>query len=473
MKRSELIFDAVLLPLDFLALLAAAAAAYYLRISPYVQRVRPAVFELDLPFFTYMQLATVVALVIIAIFALQGLYAVQVTRRALDELTRIFASVSMGIMAVIVFIFFSSAVFQSRFIILAAYITAIIFVTVARYVVRQVQINALRQGFGIHRVVLVGNGRHGNQLVEILKARPELGYRVIGMPESVHWNVLEQIQRDVGIDDIIQTNPSLTEEDNLVLLDFCDKYKIDYKYIPDLFETYAANVRFRQVGGVPMMELLRTPLDGWGRIEKRVIDILGSAVGLVLLSPFLLLTALLIRLDSPGPILYKQTRVGKNMQPFSIYKFRSMKLEYCTGEAYGGLTAQEFEAQLRAKANERTGPLFKMRHDPRITRVGHFIRKWRIDELPQLINVLKGEMSLLGPRPHLPEEVKRYNKHHQKLFTIKPGMSGMAQVNGNAGLTFEQEAKLDIGYIERWSLWTDVILLLKTFMILLTDQNAV
>jgi lipopolysaccharide/colanic/teichoic acid biosynthesis glycosyltransferase len=150
-----------------------------------------------------------------------------------------------------------------------------------------------------------------------------------------------------------------------------------------------------------------------------------------------------------------------------------MKTEFSVGENYGGEAAKKIDQELRAKTNERSGPLFKMRNDPRITSVGRFIRKWRIDELPQFINILKGEMSLLGPRPHLPNEVERYEKHHQKLFTIKPGMSGMAQVNGNAGLTFEQEASLDITYVEQWSIRLDIVLLIKTFLLLVGDRNAV
>ncbi len=473
MKRSELLFDAALVPIDFVMLVLAGIVAYYLRISPYVQRVRPAVFQLDLPLIDYLQLLSIVAAVIISIFALQGLYAMQVTRRLLDELTRIFSGITAGFMLIIVYIFLTAELFQSRFILLAAYGAAIILVMFGRYFVRRLQVFFLKRGFGIHRVVLVGNGRASWQLSEVFRKRPHMGYRVVGIPEVVRWDVLENIYQNAGIDEVIQTDPSMPEEDNLVLLDFCDKYKIDYKYVPNLFETHAANVQFRSMGGIPVMELQRTPLEGWGRVAKRAMDIAGAALGLIVLSPLFILTALCIQLDTAGPIFYRQTRLGRNTKPFQIYKFRSMKKEYCTGEAYGGMTAKQFEEKLRKETNERTGPLFKMRRDPRVTKVGRFIRRWRMDELPQLFNVLRSEMSLLGPRPHLPEEAQKYDKYHRKLFTIKPGMSGMAQVNGNAGLSFEQEAKLDIGYIENWSLWLDIILLLKTFTILTRDKNAV
>lgn len=473
MKRSELFFDAISLPLDFVALLVAAAAAYYLRLSPYVQRVRPAVFRLDLPFVDYMQLAAVVGAVIIIMFALQGLYAMRVTRRLLDEVTRIFSGISLGFVLIIIYIFLSAGFFQSRFILLAAYTFSIALVTIGRFAVRRLQVELLKKGYGIHRVVLVGNGRLGQQLAATFGQQPRFGYQVVAMPQTFMASELEHIYQQNGIDEVIQTDPSAPEEDIIGLLDFCEKYKIDFKYVPNLFETYAPHVRFRQIGSVPVMELLRTPLDGWGRIVKRILDLVGSFVGIVILSPFLVIIAVLVSLDSPGSIFYGQTRIGRYTQPFTLYKFRSMKKEYCLGDQYGGKTAEQFDQQLRASNNERSGPLFKMKNDPRITQIGRILRKSRIDELPQLWNVLRGEMSLIGPRPHLPQEVAKYTKYHRKLFTIKPGMSGMAQVHGNAGLPFEQEAKLDIGYIENWSLWLDLILLLKTFYILLTDKNAV
>ena len=474
MKRFELFFNAILVPLDFVALILAGLLAYYLRISPAVQELRPALFIVDLPLRQYMELVVIMSLVIVLIFAAQGLYAMKVRRRLVEEFTKIFSGISLGIMGVIVWIFLAAELFQSRFILLAAYGLAIFLVMFGRYLMRLMQNMALRRGYGAHRVLLVGNGVYGARLSQLIESRPELGYRVLRQLDVVRWSVLEQLRRKGVIDAVILTDPSLPDEDTLTLLDFCEQYKIDYKYVPSLFETHATHVTFRELGGMPLVELLRTPLDGWGRIAKRGMDVGGAIVGLVFLAPLLLLVALLVKMDSKGQVLYHQTRVGRNKESFEMYKFRSMHSKYCTGKSFGGEQAEEFDKKLRREANERVeGPLFKLRHDPRITRVGRFLRKTRIDELPQLFNVLRGEMSLLGPRPHLPSEVDRYDKHHQKLFTIKPGMSGMAQVNGSSGLTFGEETKLDIGYIEHWSLKLDVILLLKTFKILLTDRNAV
>lgn len=473
MKRSELFFASILVPIDFAAILLAGATAYYLRMSEIVQAWRPAVFVLELPLTEYMQLMVIAAVVIVMIFALHGLYAMRVTRRLYDEWVKIFSGVSIGVMGIIVFIFLSAELFQSRFILMAAYMLAIVMVSTGRWLVRKVQLSLLRRGFGVYRVVLVGNGRFAHHLQQLFKRKTHLGYKVVSTLDIVSLEALEKIYVENGIDEVIKTDPTLTENDNLILLEFCDKYKIDYKYIPDLYETYASHIRFRQIEGVPLMELLRTPLDGWGRVAKRTMDFIGALLGLILLTPLFVLVAILIKLDSAGTVFYSQSRVGKNMERFRFFKFRSMKCSYCTGDRYGGEKAAKYEEGLRDKQNERSGPLFKMRRDPRITKVGRWLRRTRIDELPQLFNVLRGEMSLVGPRPHLPKEIEKYKKQHNKLFTIKPGMTGMAQVNGNAGLPFEQEAKLDIGYIEDWSLKLDIILLFKTMKILFTDRNAV
>ncbi|HLC48809.1 MAG TPA: sugar transferase [Candidatus Andersenbacteria bacterium] len=473
MKRSELFFGALLVPIDFIALLSAAASAYFLRLSNVAQGLRPAVFAFDLPFAEYMQLASIVSFVIIFVFSLHGLYAMRVTRRALDEVTQIFSGISIGIMIIILYIFLRAELFQSRFIIITAYVLAFLFVSFGRMLVRQMQHALLRRGMGVHRVVLAGNGPFALELDSIFKRRLDLGYEVVGKADAISWDALQNIYNQYGIDEIIQTNPSLSDADNLILLDFSEQYKIDYRYVPNIFETHAINVRYRQIGIVPLLELSRTPLDGWGRIVKRVIDIGGALFGVVLLSPLLLITVYSIKRNSTGLVIYRQIRAGRNMIPFEIMKFRSMYSEFCVGPRYGGKQAEEKYKELKQNGNERTGPLFKMKKDPRVTSVGRVIRRLRIDELPQLFNVLRGEMSLVGPRPHLLEEIAQYDKYHRKLFAIKPGMSGMAQVAGNAGLSFEEEAKLDIAYIENWSLWLDIVIILKTIGILFRDKNAV
>ena len=200
----------------------------------------------------------------------------------------------------------------------------------------------------------------------------------------------------------------------------------------------------------------------WYFFAKRVLDVTGAVVGLTFAAPLFLMTAIAIKLNSSGPVFADTPiRVGKREKVFKMYKFRSM------------IDNANLLKKEMIQLNERNdGPLFKMKNDPRVTRVGRFLRRARIDELPQLFNVLRGDMSLVGPRPHEPEEVAKYEKHHKKLLTIKSGMTGMAQVSGSSDLSFEEEVKLDTYYIENWSPALDIKILLKTAVILFKDRSA-
>ncbi|MCX6054720.1 MAG: sugar transferase [Chloroflexi bacterium] len=193
---------------------------------------------------------------------------------------------------------------------------------------------------------------------------------------------------------------------------------------------------------------------------KRLMDVVVSMTALIILSPIFLITAILIKLDSPGPIFFKQTRVGKWGRLFGVYKFRSMYLD-----------AEKRKQDLMA-LNEADGPVFKMRNDPRITRVGRYIRKLSVDELPQLINILQGDMSLVGPRPPLPREVEQYNYHQRKRLDVPAGITGLQQVSGRSDLDFEKWVAYDIEYIEKQSIWFDIKILLKTIPAVLGGKGA-
>ena len=195
-------------------------------------------------------------------------------------------------------------------------------------------------------------------------------------------------------------------------------------------------------------------------VTKRIIDILGSIIGLLLLSPILIITAIVIKLDSKGPIFFIQERVGKNGEYFNMYKFRSMVID-----------AEEKLYQLKDK-NEMSGPMFKMKNDPRVTRVGSFIRRTSIDELPQLFNVLKGEMSLVGPRPNLPREVIKFTDYQKDKLLAQPGITCYWQVMGRNNIDFEQWIELDVKYVRERSTWVDIKLIFKTVGLLLGDENA-
>lgn len=461
MKRSELIFSALLLPVDFCMLILAGLAAYLLRISPWVSQWRPVLFNLSLPFPRYLGIVFVVSLFGLAVFALSGLYKMRASRKLFQEFSQIVIATSAGIMAIIVFIFLKGEWFDSRFIILAAWLFAIIFVSISRFFMKKLQRYLVgKYNVGVHNILVVGGDRMSENIIKEINRQPDLGYRIVKHFPVMDIERIKLAAGNPGIDEVILASPQYSRDEVLDLLNFCEEQRIGFKFVPNLFQTLTTNIEIDTFGGVPLIEIKRTPLDGWGKIAKRTMDILGAIFGLPLLSPFFLIIALMIKLDSEGPVFAKLKRVSQGRE-FYLYKFRSMIKD-----------AHRMKAKFLEYNERRDGPLFKMRDDPRITRVGRVLRKYRIDEFPQLINVLRGEMSLVGPRPHEPDEVEKYQRHHKKVLLLKPGITGFAQISGSSDLLFEQEVKLDTFYIENWSLKKDIHILIKTFLVLFTDRSA-
>lgn len=460
-KRSELIFTAVLPPLDFLMLLAAGLAAYFLRVNPLVAQYRPVLFSLNLPFEKYFLLIFGVSLFLLIVFALVGLYKIQPVRRASEDFFKIIIAVSAGLIVLVFYIFFRQEWFDSRFLILTGWLFSVILVTFGRYLMSKIQIHLIKKyQFGAHRILIVGKDGISQKIIQSIKREPGLGYV---LTENLIEPDLEQIEAKVknpGVEEIILSDPDWPKEKVLGLIDFCEEKHLIFKFVPNLFQALTSNTSVEALGGLPLVELKRTALDGWGKIIKRFIDIIGAIFGLLLLSPFFGFAALMIKWDSAGPVLVKLKRVSQGKE-FELYKFRSM-IE----------GAQDLKKFLWAYNERKDGPLFKIKNDPRITRAGRFLRRHRIDELPQLFNVLKGEMSLVGPRPHQPDEITRYKKHHKKVLAIKSGLTGLAQASGSSELSFEEEVKLDTYYIENWSLLMDLKIFLKTLVILFKDKSA-
>jgi len=218
----------------------------------------------------------------------------------------------------------------------------------------------------------------------------------------------------------------------------------------DFVRTLFAKTYPSDLEGTPMLTLSSTPRDAVSLALKRAIDLVGSVAALLVLSPVLLMCAVLVRLTSAGPIFFRQQRVGLNGRIFTLYKFRSMHRD-----------AEERRGELES-LNERSGPVFKIRNDPRVTPVGRYLRRFSADELPQLINVLRGDLSLVGPRPPLPSEVRRYESWQRRRLSVRPGITGAWQVSGRSAIAFEDWMRMDLDYIDNWSLKQDLKILLRT-----------
>ncbi len=469
MKRSELAFTLALVPFDFFALTAAATAAFFARYHPAFTQIRPVIFDLNLD--SYFTVVTPITLLFILIFAITGLYS---TRRSSvgRELSRIALACSAAMALVFAISFFSRVLFESRFIALAAWILAILFVCLTRLTVRGLQRSLLHVGIGTHRVVVIGDTTVARALMEEFKHKRRLGFRLVGHFNTFNKNVathLRDMKRRDQLDEIILADPEATRRETLELIAFTEQEHLVFRYSADLFTAAVGRSIIHMYAGVPIIEVQKTPLDGWGAIYKRLFDVAGASVLILLSSPIMLVTAIAIKLDSRGPVFFSKLddgspveRMGQGGRPFRYLKFRSMR---------PGTHSMRYE-ELAAHDTRKGSPLVKIKNDPRITRVGSFIRTCSIDELPEFFLVLTGHMSLVGPRPHLPEEVDRYKPEQRKVMTVKPGITGMAQISGRADLDFDSEVRLDTYYIEHWSPWLDLYILLRTPLVVLLGRGA-
>jgi exopolysaccharide biosynthesis polyprenyl glycosylphosphotransferase len=463
-RKFDLAFAALLIPLDAAALVGAAIAAYSLRFSPAFIEVRPLFIQIK--FEQYLVTSLIFAAVWMAVFALAGLYTIR-PKRAWGEIGRILVACTAGTGILIATVFFQRNFTTSRFIVLAVWALSVVFVCFERLLLRVVRHELLRGGFGHRRLAIIGRGKTADALSKLYATNPILGFTVVRRFQS--WS--EQTRRDLDrliqrdrLDEILLADPELPKDDALDLIAFAEERHVGFKYLADLFAAKFGNIEVTTNGGIPIIEEKRTRLDGWGRIFKRAFDVLGSLILIVILSPVMLVIALLIKLFSPGPVFYSKCadaaegeplqRIGENGKPFHFYKFRSMVV---------GADKRHLDpALIKQYGALREGPLMKIKKDPRVTPIGRFLRSTSLDELPQLFQILKGDMSLVGPRPHMPEEVRLYKPHHRRVLAIKPGLTGMAQISGRADLDFEDEVKIDTWYIEHWSPALDLWILLKT-----------
>ena len=457
----DFLSNLVILPIDYLLLFAAGLTAYHLRFSEFVASRFPVFYEI--PLSTYSSGLWLVALLGVIIFALNGFYTMH-SKKLIKEIPKVFLGVSILIVFLILFIFLTRELFSSRFIIGFAWILAILYLVLARIILALLKNLFFNFGYGLSKIVIVGDKNSRQEILHEYQENRRLGFEVAAIADSPSQLYDSQtIQAQIAkknIDYIVQTDSSISREEALDLLTFCNENHIGLKYVANLFQTQSLHLNLSSVAGLPLVEIEGTPLDGWGKVLKRLFDLLISFVLLVLLSPIFLVVALLIKLDSKGPIFVALKRVGRKGEIFKMYKFRSMVND-----------AHAMKKNILQYNERKDGPLFKMKNDPRVTKLGRYLRHLSIDELPQFFNVFLGQMSLVGPRPHEPEEVSQYQRGYKKLLTIKPGITGLAQVSGRSDLLFSEEAKLDIFYIENWSLLLDLVIFLKTPWIILKKKG--
>ncbi|MBW8750789.1 MAG: sugar transferase [Propionibacteriales bacterium] len=344
----------------------------------------------------------------------------------------------------------------------------------ARYIDRRTLHVARQQGRLSIRMIALGSQQAVRELVDVLERAPWMGYKVVGMcvprgqqAEEMGIPVLGDIDDvrhqaiEMNVDGVIVAGGSYSSAADLRRLGWAlQGLELDMLVIPSLTDIAGPRVHMRHVAGLPFVQVEEPQSDRAGGWAKRTFDVVLAGGGILVLSPLLLLVALLIRLQDGGSVLYRQRRVGANGAEFDMIKFRSMVVD------------AESRLDELAHANEHDGVLFKIREDPRVTRVGRFIRKYSIDELPQLFNVLRGEMSLVGPRPPLVNEYERYEQDTHRRLLVRPGMTGLWQVSGRADLPWSEAVRLDLYYVDNWSMVIDLVIMIKTVKAVLVSRGA-
>jgi exopolysaccharide biosynthesis polyprenyl glycosylphosphotransferase len=340
-----------------------------------------------------------------------------------------------------------------------------------RLLFRAIAITARRRGYDARRYAVVGSGAMAREVVEAITSHPEWGWRFVGFvridaqvrtrgPVLGSVEKLDQILQEHVVDEVIFAVP----RDRLDVVEravpVCEELGVQFQISLDVLRFGQSSARVGGIDGIPTLKFTRTPTDTLALGAKRVFDVIGSGLALVLLSPMFAAVALAIRLESPGPVFFRQRRSGLNGRVFDMLKFRSM---YVDAEA-------RLEA-LKAK-NEMSGPVFKMANDPRVTQVGRFLRRTSLDEFPQFWNVLRGEMSIVGPRPPIPAEVRQYKRWQRRRLSMKPGITCIWQISGRNNIDFDHWMELDLEYIDHWSLWTDLEICLKTVPAVILARGA-
>jgi exopolysaccharide biosynthesis polyprenyl glycosylphosphotransferase len=456
-RKTNALFTFMLLVSDLAMIALAFVLAYWLRRS--VALPPPVNIA---PFSDYVAMMVIQLITMVAVYFFARLYDVKRTMPGLDEFYRIFAATSIGAIATIAF---TSFLFKNstleldfpRVMVVYAWFLTVVLVTVGRTLLILLRNLLRRRGLWVDRLLIVGTEDVGRMILQKTRQMPRLGYTVVGFVDGDTENGQEIMGVPVlggvedlpdlierhDIDEVIIGRPDLSHQEMLALISRCESGQVGIKIFPDLFQIIATELSIGDLGGLPLLMVRDVALRGWRLTLKRGVDLVGSAAALVVLSPVLVLTALGIKLDSRGPAFYAQERMGLDARSFWCLKFRSMRTDA-----------------------EKDGPGWTTENDPRVTRLGRFMRRFSIDELPQLINVLMGEMSLVGPRPERPVYVEQFRRsipRYMDRHREKAGLTGWAQVNGLRGDTsIAERTKYDLWYIENWSLWLDFRIMLRT-----------
>lgn len=471
------------------------AAAFYLREGATIyQQVDPGRFAWSERFAPYGALMLFVVLIRVLALRYYDLYRLRGEFSFLEDGIRVFKSTAIGSLLIVAAAFLYRGGFNfrafsyARGVFVLDFLIALASFYALRLAVRSGQSFFRRRGINLIPTLVVGRGPESAFCIKEMRERPSLGYRVIGAVDSgvkaptgpgTYEGVpvigdlagLPEAIRESGANEVIIADPQVDGDALFEVMMRCGRRRgIEFRIAPSLFNCLPSKTEVDQIGALPLIRLFREPLSNFARGTKRISDIIIALSTLVLLAPFWLLIALWIKLDSKGPVLYAQERVGMDGRIFLVYKFRTMRMD-ADSEIHREYQRKFIAGHADANVGDPDRPAYKLRNDPRITRVGRVLRRLSLDEVPQLFNVLRGDMSIVGPRPPIPYEVEAYELRHRRRLDMKPGLTGLWQVSGRNRLPFEEMVKLDLFYIENWSLLFDLKIVLRTVMVMLRGDG--
>ncbi len=474
---ASLLFSFILLVGDFLALVGAFTLAYIVRVKlddrPLLEPLTAA---------GYIGVIAVLLVFWLIIHALLGLYRSNVYENRFKEFFMLFVGSFIGILFLIGSEYvLNRAIFPARLVTAYGFLFAFLLTLLFRTLARAVRRILFRYNVGVNNVLIVGSTNVTYELAERLSL-PQLGYKVIGIvgdrrakythiPSELQFKDFAGAAQKIKIKDvhsIVQTELFAEQERNDEILAFAQEHHIAYRFVPGNSTLFVGNIDVSLFEGIPTIAVHQTALIGWGRVVKRLFDYVLSALSLVVLSPIFIAIICLMKLSDPkSSVFFKQKRLTRFNRKFTIYKFRSQYQKYdgtTPEEAFTKMGSPELIKEYRANGDF-------LENDPRITRIGKFLRATSLDELPQIYNVFRGDISIVGPRPLIPEEMEKFSKHNI-ILSVKPGMTGLATVSGRRDIPFEERRKIDMFYVQNWSFWLDIVIILRTFVMVLRRDGA-
>jgi exopolysaccharide biosynthesis polyprenyl glycosylphosphotransferase len=480
---------------DVFIAVGAFAGAFFLRESTQLwQFADDGSFSWSSRFAPYAALLPFVVIARLLLIRYYDLYRLRGEFSFVDDALRLFKSAAIGSLLIVAAAFLYRGGFEyrafsySRSVFLLDFLLAFAGIVLVRLLVRGAQTVVRSRGINLIPTLVVGRGSEAALCIQEMRERPALGYRVIGVVDNKQSegidagqfeNVpvvgslkeLPEVIRDSGANEVIVADPNVDGDALFDVMMRCGRRRgIEFRIAPNLFNCLPRKTEIDQIGALPMIRLFREPLSSSARLLKRTSDIAISAVALVLAAPLWLLIALLIKLDSRGPVFYLQERVGMDGRMFLCYKFRTMH-PGADSNVHREYQKQFIAGSAEANLGDGDQPVYKFRSDARVTRVGRWLRRASLDEVPQLFNVLRGDMSVVGPRPPIPYEVEDYELWHRKRLDMKPGLTGLWQVSGRNRIPFEEMVKLDLFYIENWSLLLDLKIIMRTALVIIRGDG--